>query len=415
MPRAVYAWVRLLPLALLGTALAVLAVRRARVRPTPALTRALPALQASASPYAAPLKPARPELTHASAPRMARGDAQRSHRTSSSLPKNPKLAWTLELGAPIAAQVTASLDSQSLYAATLGGKLVAISREGQIRWSVDLGDRIYSTPLVGSDGELYVGTDADRFISVTKQGKVRWQLDTDADADTSAVEIDQNKIIFAAGRKIFAVDLNGVVKWTFSAKRKVFTSPALTRSGLIVFGSQDDRVYALKQDGTLAWSVGLGTDVEGGPAIGLDDTIFVGTDAGEVVALTSEGEVRWRQRVGGFVRGGLTVAPSGDVGVGVYGPRPRVALLDEATGAVLREAIVRTNSAAEFGVHGGPLATKDGVFAFGAQDDRVRILDASWNVVWSFDTSADVDAPLTLLDDGTFIVPSEDGRIYAFR
>ncbi|MBL9112282.1 MAG: PQQ-binding-like beta-propeller repeat protein, partial [Myxococcales bacterium] len=34
-------------------------------------------------------------------------------------------------------------------------------------------------------------------------------------------------------------------------------------------------------------------------------------------------------------------------------------------------------------------------------------------IVFDFATKGDVDAPLTLLDDGTLIVPSEDGTVYA--
>ena len=62
-------------------------------------------------------------------------------------------------------------------------------------------------------------------------------------------------------------------------------------------------------------------------------------------------------------------------------------------------------------IHGGPLEDDDGALYFGTQDDAVYALDPDGAVRWSYTTGADVDAPLTLLSDGSLIVPSEDGSV----
>lgn len=85
------------------------------------------------------------------------------HRSGARGPATAKVGWRVELGAPISAQVTVSPDDKTLYAATLGGDLVALSREdGAKRWSVTLGDRVYSTPLIADDGGLFVGSDSKK-------------------------------------------------------------------------------------------------------------------------------------------------------------------------------------------------------------------------------------------------------------
>jgi outer membrane protein assembly factor BamB len=66
-------------------------------------------------------------------------------------------------------------------------------------------------------------------------------------------------------------------------------------------------------------------------------------------------------------------------------------------------------------VHGGPLEDEAGTLVFGAQDDYVYAVDSSGTLLWRFATGGDVDAPVTLLRDGTVVVGSDDGSVRALR
>jgi outer membrane protein assembly factor BamB len=296
--------------------------------------------------------------------------------------------------------------------ATLGGDLVALAREdGTKRWSVALGDRVYSTPLVGDDGGIYVGSDAKKLFGITSSGAVVWKIELAGEADTGAVFGKDGAVVFAAGSQVLAARRGGDIAWRFSAKGKVFTPPAITDEGLVIFGSQDDHVYALREDGVIAWAVDLGADVDGAPAIGDDGAIFVGTDKGEIVRLDAKGNIAWRTTVTpGYVRGVLAVARNGDVLAGTYGPVPRVVRV-APDGNVRGEFAIRGTGAKEFGIHGGPLEDADGTLFFGAQDDAVYAIGTDGAVRFRHVTKADVDAPLTLLTDGALIAPSEDGSV----
>lgn len=347
----------------------------------------------------------------ASGPRMVHGGPRHLHRSSAHGPRTPKIGWRVKVGGPVAAQVTISPDERTLYVATLDGNVVALAREdGKQRWSAALGERVYSAPLVHEGGTLYVGSDAKKLVALSPEGNVVWRLEVDGEADSGAVFGKDGNVVFAAGSSVYSVRRGGDLAWRFTAKGKVFTAPAVTADGLVIVGSQDDHVYAIGPSGGLVWSTHLGADVDGAAVVGDDGAIYVGTDKGEIVRLDGHGSVVWRTPVGGYVRGVLSLARNGDVLAGTYGPVPRVVRV--APDGTIRGAFaIKGTGAREFGIHGGPLEDADGTLYFGAQDDAAYAIEAEGAVRWRLPTGADVDAPVSMLSDGSLVVASEDGTI----
>ncbi len=302
---------------------------------------------------------------------------------------------------------------------TLGGGLFAVDRSGVAQRRVALGQRSYATPAVSRDGTVYVGSDGGKIRAVAPDGRVQWAFDTDGDADTAPLLLEGGTVIAAAGAWVYGLTPAGTSVFRFAAKRKVFSAPALSRAGesqepRVIIASQDGRVYALSTRGELVWSTDLGHDVDGGPVVGEDGSIFVGTDGDEVVCLRATGAVAWRASVGGFVRGPLSLARNGDVLAGVYGPLPRLVRVSPA-GEVRGAIAVRGNGSREVGVQGGALEDDAGALAFGAQDGHVRAVERDGTERWSFDARAEIDAPLTLLADGTLLVATYAGDVLALR
>jgi outer membrane protein assembly factor BamB len=358
-----------------------------------------------------------PEVEAPKGARMLHGDARHTHRAAGRAPLDPPaVVWSRDVGGPVEAQVTTSPDGQTLYAATLAGSLTALARDdGSVRWTLVLGDRAYATPAVADDGTIYAGSDAKKLVAVTPEGKVRWSFETEGDADTGPAIALDGTVVFAAGRMVYGLTPGGFVKFRFAAKRKVFSAPAIGPSGRVFFGSQDHHVYALTPQGGILWSTDLGDDVDASPAIGDDGAVFVGSDGGEVVRLDpDDGRVLWRAKLGGFVRGALSVTRRGDVLAGVYGPAPREVRL-RPDGQVVGDFGVQGTGAREFGVHGGALEDEAGALLFGTQDDAVVAIDGSGKLRWRFATGADVDAPVTLLPDGSVVFGSDDGKVSMLR
>jgi outer membrane protein assembly factor BamB len=350
--------------------------------------------------------------------RMLHEDRRHTHRAGGRVPLSlPAVIWSTDVGGPVEAQVTTSPDEQTLYAASLGGTLTALSSaDGATSWTVDLGDRVYATPCVADDGTIYVGSDAQRLFAISPGGKVKWSLQAEGEADSGPVISPDGTLVFAAGRMVYGLTPLGYVKWRFAAKRKVFTAPAVDERSHVFFGSQDHHAYGLKGEGQPMWSTDLGADVDGAPAIADDGSVYVGTDGDEVVRLDpQDGHVVWRSKVGGYVRGTLAIARNGDILGGAYGPTPHAMRLRADDGAIRGIFPIQGTGAREFGVHGGALEDPSGALLFGAQDDAVYAIDATGKLLWRFASDGDVDAPLTLLSDGTVVVGSDDGRVRALR
>lgn len=377
----------------------------------PADAGALPNAADASAPDASTRDASTPNADSAGGPRMVHGSPRHLHRSSAHGPRTAKIGWRVKVSGPVAAQVTTSPDERTLYVATLDGSVVALAREdGKQKWSSTLGERVYSTPLVHEDGTVYVGSDAKKLVALSPEGNLVWRLEVDGEADSGAVFGKDGNIVFAAGSSVYAVRRGGDIAWRFTTKGKVFTSPAVTPEGLVVFGSQDDRVYAVGASGALVWSTSLGADVDGAPVIGDDGSIYAGTDKGEIVRLDGHGAIVWRTAVGGYVRGVLSLARNGDVLAGTYGPVPRVVRVSPE-GTIRGAFAIKGTGAREFGIHGGPLEDADGTLYFGAQDDAAYAIDAEGAVRWRLPTGADVDAPLSMLSDGSVVVASEDGTI----
>ena len=355
---------------------------------------------------------AKPGVVSVLPARMLHGDARHTHRARGHGPHTTNLAFTYSASGPIEAQVTVSPDEKTLYVACLDGSLTALGRDGKKRWSISLGDRIYGTPLVGADGTVYVGSDSKMFLAVSPEGAVLWKLETGADADTGAVFAKDGKILFTAGRNLYAARPGGDLAWRFQAKGKIFSAPAVADDGTVLFGAQDHHAYAVSPTGVLVWATDLAADVDAAPAIGDDGGMFFGTDGDEVVRLGGRGEIVWRRKLGGFVRGPLSIGRDGDLLTGTYGPTPREVRVSAVDGHVMGSFAIQGTGAREFGVHGGALEDDDGTLYFGAQDDAAYAIDRAGKMLWRFPTQADVDAPLTLLGDGSLVVPSDDGKIY---
>lgn len=338
-------------------------------------------------------------------------DPARTNRSPFLGPAEPVVLWTTDVGGPIET-APVQLEDGTTVVGTLAGRVVAVSPEGAIAWSLDVHERAYGSPLVMRE-TIYGGTDARRFIAVTSRGVLRWQLDTDGEADTAAAPTPWGALVFAAGKTLYAVRPDGSVLWRVKAHRKLYGAPAVGPDGSVYAGSQDDRLYAVTPSGQLRWSVALGGDVDCAPAVDDDGTVYAGADGGRVVALdAATGNERWRASVGGHVRGSVTVTRSGLIVVGTYGPAPAVVALEGATGRELWRFGVRGTGATEFGVHGSPVEDAAGNLYFGAQDDMVYSLTADGRVRWRLGTGGDVDAPIVLTGQGRLMAASDDGKLY---
>ena len=71
---------------------------------------------------------------------------------------------------------------------------------------------------------------------------------------------------------------NAFVKWQLSIGSGLTSyNPAIAPDGTVYVGSDDSKVYAISMDGNLKWLYATGGKVTSSPAIGSDGTVYVGS------------------------------------------------------------------------------------------------------------------------------------------
>jgi outer membrane protein assembly factor BamB len=91
--------------------------------------------------------------------------------------------WRLSLNEPIdfvhpVVDTTGGVADGTIYVPTNGGRLYAITVSGTLRWAIDFGTGIYSSPIVGADGTIYIGTDGGMVHAINPDSTFKWQFST---------------------------------------------------------------------------------------------------------------------------------------------------------------------------------------------------------------------------------------------
>ena len=145
------------------------------------------------------------------------------------------------------------------YLADMSGELSAYRLAGSSvaqRWTIDLGDQSYGSPVVAPDGSLRQTVDSS-VVAVQ-------------DGGDHAVEL-----------------------WRFSAHDISEVSAGVAPDGTTVFGTNDGAEYGIGPGGDERWKVDLGT--YSSPAVTPDGTAYFGDNNGAVyVVRTSDGTVQRR-------------------------------------------------------------------------------------------------------------------------
>jgi outer membrane protein assembly factor BamB len=213
----------------------------------------------------------------------------------------------------------------TIYQATFDGKLVAITPQGEIKWTFKTPLEIKSSPAIADDGTIYFGSRDRKLYAVTSQGKLKWTFPTGAWIDSSPAIGADGTIYFGSwDTNFYALNPDGSKKWTFATGAIVDSSPAIGADGTIYFGSHDKKFYALKPDGKLSWSFATGGQITSSPAIAADGTIYFTSTDGNFYALKPDGLEKWRLHTGGATESSPVLDAQGEIYLAVNCARTAV-------------------------------------------------------------------------------------------
>ncbi len=126
---------------------------------------------------------------------------------------NGALKWATATSENIIATTAAIAEDGTIYVGSFDNNLYAFNPNGTIKWKLDLGDQIWSSPVLRGDGEIYVGTwnsaiqRNQKFYRVSPNGTTSafWQT-SDGFVSTPAVGVGSQ-----GGSTVYVAGMNGII------------------------------------------------------------------------------------------------------------------------------------------------------------------------------------------------------------
>lgn len=306
-----------------------------------------------------------------------------------------------------------------VYAASNGGVLHAIDLgTGRDLWAFDgggpYGSDLSTSPALLDGGLLLWPGPRDTLDALdAATGRLLWQRNLGAMVLSPAPGVRRVYVATMDGRlNALTVSLSGAhVDWTtdLGTHAGSYGSPAVGADGT-VYETAGNRIVAVRDDGdraTLLWHFDIASGTEVSPAVSPAGVAVFGTNDASEYGLDPTGHVAWR-----FPRDSLTysspaVAPNGVAYFGDH--RGRIDAVDTRDGC----------SVATYGLAGevwtAPAIDRDGDVYAGTKTGHITGFHANGTRLFDIATAGVVDSYPAIAADGTLLIGSGDGNLYAIR
>jgi outer membrane protein assembly factor BamB/tRNA A-37 threonylcarbamoyl transferase component Bud32 len=184
------------------------------------------------------------------------------------------------------------------------------AQSGRIAWTCPTQGRVRSSPRA-QFGHVFFGSDDRRLYAVNLQnGRVSWKAELDGSVRSSVAVGEDLLYVGDETGSLYCLDIRGTIKWRYTTKRAITSSPVLDPElQLVVVGSQDGTVYGLDaQSGWVVWRFRTGKAVIASPCV-VDGVAYVGSADNNVYALEAKtGRLVWKYATEGQVNSSPAVA-----------------------------------------------------------------------------------------------------------
>jgi len=284
---------------------------------------------------------------------MLGGNRQRTGVALVSGPRQPVIAWQVQLGGQLREAPVIAADGTA-YIAAADGRLYAV-RRGEVQWSGACGGPPVSAPRIHEFGLLSVRVQPNQIrcfhldggiapcpptsglvpepsaeslegrifftegTLLRQLGDSTWRVDLGELAATGpAVAPDGRILVGTASGVLFAVDDRARVRWSYRAPVRITAGPAVEADGDVFFGCGDRNLYCVR-NGELRWRFATSGPVYSGPIIDRTGVVYFGSTDGHLYALSDEGEELWKLNLQNEVRASPSLDQGGRLYVGTVG------------------------------------------------------------------------------------------------
>jgi len=347
---------------------------------------------------------------------MFRHDPMHMGLSTSKAPLNNITSWPpFQVGSNVSGDnymyPSPAVAGDTVFMASMNGTkgvLYALSTDGEMRWSRDLPDRVYSSPLI-VDYKVYVGCD---------NGYVYAFRTSDGVPATTLLISPDNRIRSSPasnGRKIFIGSDSGYVYSIDKITNTILASPYLggpilsspaIADGKVFVGTNQGKIYALNETTLgIVRQNATGGAIMSSPTV-VDGTVFIGSRDNHVYAFDAKTlNQKWKYSTTGDVDSSSAVA-NGIVFVGSNDGN--VYALNATNGQYMWSRPVGS-------IGWSSPAIVEGKVFVGSKNKRIYALSITdGSEVWSYQTNGSVESSPAILND-TLYVGSQDGFLYAFH
>jgi outer membrane protein assembly factor BamB len=386
---------------------------------------------------------------------MSLGCVKRSVQSDESLPK----IWESQLPAETYyCSPALSIDEKTVYVGTsaaLSGThrvsqfFAAMDAEtGSEIWKLNLGvNEVRSSPAVCSDNSIYFTIElrdpitgnvvGDELWHVSQNGTILWKYDINPGKLTvqvglSVPAIGSDGTVFVGGDKLYAIEPDGSLRWTFSGNwpEAIRNSSSIGKDGTVYFVYHNVPLTALDpSDGSVIWSLSLGVDDHcfASPAIGNDGTIYIATQPGILYAVSKVGILLWTFDISsagytGQLRSSPAIDKNGSVYFGLNIGNPSSALFSLNSNGTLKWVFEPGDIPDDvpqdhFDIYSSPAIGSDGLVYFGQEFGRVYALNSSDGSLVSMATTfSGITWSSPAIDrNGVLFINDLGGKVYAFQ
>jgi outer membrane protein assembly factor BamB len=204
-----------------------------------------------------------------------------------------KLVWRYATRGSVRSSPAIAADG-TVFVGSHDDRLYAFNLDGTPKWSYLTGSNVTSSPAISSDGTVYVGSYDDYLYAINPDGTLKWRYDVGHNFNRASAAIGADGTVFCGAEEnsfsqsFYAFDQAGALKWSYSTRGDVRSSPAIAGDGTVYVGS-GHYLSALNPDGTLKWSYQTEGSVEAAPTIASDGTVYFTSADGYLYALKGTG------------------------------------------------------------------------------------------------------------------------------
>lgn len=183
----------------------------------------------------------------------------------------------------------------TIYIGSTNAKIYSIGTDKQKNWEFTTGDEILSSPSYVNKSVIVGSTDGNLYCLDKSNGDLKWKVDlNDKVISSPTVDRHDNSVYIGSDEgNLTCLDIrDGTVKWSHPTGDKVRSTAAL-KDSLVVFGSNNGNLYVLnKYTGLEEFVYNPGTvlfnsAISSSPAINGNSLLF-GDESGQIYSLNIE-------------------------------------------------------------------------------------------------------------------------------